>query len=206
MTKFSLVVICSILIASSLAGQNDISSVLKNGMKFKPSAHSSITFHFGSQVWLRHIQNNPGTYDVNEQYKPQSLDLGLRRTRFSMYASFMDESLIVYTQFGMNGQTYSSRKAPQLYFHDAWSAIKLVDECLYLGVGLHGWSGVSRLGSASYAKNLMDDHPGFSLPNLGRTDQAGRQLGCLLRVMWLNSTTASPLINLLCETICQLLV
>ena len=170
-------------VISSFLGfsQDNPNSVLSNGIKYKFSDNSSLSVHFGTQVWTRYTHLNPGTFDVDGEPKDYLFDIGLRRTRFSMYAGFLDDRFIVYTQLGMNGQTFSSNSKPPIFFHDIWSAFKLFDGKLYTGFGLHGWAGVSRLGSVSYSKNIMLDHPGFALPTLGKTDQAGRQVGIFFK-------------------------
>lgn len=162
-------------------GQDNPNSILSKGLKYRFDEQSTLSFHFGTQVWARYMDPNPGSIDVDGAPVDAYYDFGLRRTRISMYASFLEDKFVVYTQLGMNGQSFSSVKSPQIYFHDVWSAFNLVRGKLYAGMGLHGWSGVSRLGSVSYNKNIMLDHPGFGLPNLGKTDQAGRQIGAFIK-------------------------
>jgi hypothetical protein len=162
-------------------GQENPNSVLSKGIKYTIDERSTLSFHFGTQVWARYMQVNPGTRDVNGQCISDFYDVDLRRTRFSLYSSFLDDKFVVYTQFGMNGQTFSSISKPQIFFHDVWSAFQFFGGKLYAGMGLHGWGGVSRIGSVSYAKNIMLDHPGFNFPNLGKTDQAGRQVGIFIK-------------------------
>lgn len=164
-----------------VAAQENEHAVLSKGIKYRLNENSAISFHFGTQVWTRYMQTNPGTYDVDGANIDQLFDIGLRRTRFSMYGGFLDDKFIVYTQLGMNSQTYSSNTKPQMFFHDVWSAYKFFEGKLFTGFGLHGWAGVSRLGSVSYSKNIMLDHPGFALPTLGKTDQAGRQVGVFIK-------------------------
>lgn len=161
--------------------QENSLSVLSEGIKYQINENSSVSMHFGTQVWTRYTHLNPGTFDVDGGPKDYLFDIGLRRTRFSMYAGFLDDRFIVYTQLGMNSQTFSSNTKPQMFFHDVWSAFNFFDGKLYTGFGLHGWAGVSRLGSVSYSKNIMLDHPGFALPTLGKTDQAGRQVGIFFK-------------------------
>jgi len=151
------------------------------GISIKPSEDISIGIHAGSQVWVRYMQTNPGTVGEDGQPVDKLFDIGLRRTRYSMLADMYKEKIVLYSQFGMNGQTSTSVSKPQMYVHDIWSQFAIIDKILYVGAGLHGWAGVSRLGSISYTKNLMVDHPGFGLPNLGKTDQSGRQIGVFFR-------------------------
>lgn len=161
--------------------QDNSVSVLSKGIKYQLNENSGVSMHFGTQVWTRYTLLNPGTFDVDGEMKDYLFDIGLRRTRFSMYAGFLNDKFIVYSQLGMNSQTFSSNTKPQMFFHDVWSAFKFFGGRLYTGFGLHGWAGVSRLGSVSYSKNIMLDHPGFALPTLGKTDQAGRQVGIFFK-------------------------
>lgn len=176
MKKFILLVFIVQCSLSVFAQEKQVRTFGK-GIKFKPSEESSISFHYGSQIWVRYMQMNDGTVDSNNKPVQETWDVGLRRTRLSMYASLWNDQVIVYSQLGMNSQNFSSGTKPQIYFHDAWTGFNLVKEKLMIGAGLHGWHGISRLSSISYVKGLMIDHPGFNLANLGRTDQAGRQLG-----------------------------
>ncbi len=161
-------------------GQN-VEPIKIKGISINPTENINIGFHVGTQVWIRYSEMNPGTKDDVGNEVSNLFDVALRRTRFSFLANMYDEKLVLYTQFGMNGQTITSSSKPQMYIHDIWSQYEIIKKGLYIGAGLHGWSGVSRLGSISYSKNIMLDHPGFGLPNLGKTDQSGRQIGIFAR-------------------------
>ncbi len=173
--RFAFVSLFLLLTTTTFSQQ--LSDVLKKGIKYKPTDGYSVAFHIGTQVWARYMGVNPGTLGVDGKPATEAYDIGLRRTRFSMYGSFLNDKLVVYSQFGMNSQRFSSKTQPQFYAHDMWSAFQLWGEKMYLGAGLHGWAGLARLSSVSYVSNMMVDHPGFNFPNLGRTDQAGRQIG-----------------------------
>ncbi len=168
-----------LFIASTLKAQEQ--KLTLKGISINPTEDISIGIHAGSQIWLRSMQTNPGTVGADGQSTNNLFDIALRRTRFSMLANMHNEKIVLYAQFGMNGQTATSSAKPQIYIHDIWTQYALIDQKLYIGAGLHGWAGISRLGSVSYTKNIMVDHPGFGLPNLGKTDQSGRQLGIFTR-------------------------
>lgn len=186
MKRISLILLGQIVFLLHLIGQEAEPKVEKEAIKFKgisiqATENIKIGFHAGSQVWVRYSGMNPGTQDALGNDLDNLFDIGLRRTRFSFLANMYDEKFVLYTQFGMNGQTSASTSKPQMYIHDVWSQYEIKKEYLYLGAGLHGWAGVSRLGSVSYVSNIMLDHPGFGLPDLGKTDQSGRQLGIFAR-------------------------
>ncbi|KOY88149.1 hypothetical protein AD998_10460 [bacterium 336/3] len=145
-----------------------------------------ITWH---QVWMRYIDNNPGT-TVNGLPEASTWDLGLRRSRFLWYTQISPRYLIL-AHIGINNQTfvngggsgttgvggYGVGKKPQLFLHDFWNEYQVVKDKLYLGTGLHYWNGVSRMASASTLNFLAMDAPIFNWPLIEETDQFARQFG-----------------------------
>ena len=162
----------------------------KSGDKF-------IKFGLSSQVWLRSIENNPGTL-VNDVPQEQTYDAGLRRMRVTMNAQ-LSNSYSIFMQMGINNQSFISGggtgtgangqgKKPQIFFMDAYNEFAIKprknsktgeqnENHLYVGAGLHGWSGVSRLTNASTTKLLTADLPVLNFPNIEVSDQFARQLG-----------------------------
>ena len=145
---------------------------------------SYVKFGVGSQIWVRYINNNPGTVNAAGEVADQSFDIALRRMRLSVLASL--DKYMLYTQFGVNNQTYvnggivtplSENKKPGLFFHDFWLKRTIVSEKLYLGIGLNAWNGISRLSNVGYGKNFTLDNPTFNFPNIERSDQIGRKIG-----------------------------
>jgi hypothetical protein len=146
---------------------------------------SYVRFGLGSNIWMRYIENNPGTLNNSGEEIGNTFDIGLRRMRLSVTA-VLDDKYTVYTQFGVNNQTYvnagtpatnSDNKKPGLFFHDFWIKRSIIPEYLYLGIGLNAWNGISRLSNVSYIRNFTLDNPTFNFPNIERSDQIGRQLG-----------------------------
>lgn len=137
-----------------------------------------ITWH---QIWIRAIQNNPGTV-IDGSDDAWTGDVMLRRSRFLFYAQLTDWVLIL-THFGINNQTFTNGGVlgdgfrPQLYFHDVWVEFKTFDDVLYLGGGLIYWNGISRMTSASTLNFMGLDAPILNWPTIERTDQFARQLG-----------------------------
>jgi len=138
-----------------------------------------LTWH---QVWVRHNQNNTGSLRL-DQPEESTFDIGLRRSRFLMYAQLNKKFLIV-THFGMNNQNAISGgylgtdgKKPQLYMHDAWVEYEVLGDYLHLGAGLHYWNGISRLTNASTLNLMTMDAPIFNWTTIEAIDQFARKIG-----------------------------
>lgn len=160
-----------------------------------------IKFGFNSQVWLRSIQNNPGTL-VNGVEQNNTTDAGLRRMRITMQSQ-LTPAYQIYIQLGINNQSFISGggsgtggngqgKKPQIFFMDAYNEYAVIPQKdfnsakenkfnLYIGAGLHSVNGISRLSNASTAKILMTDLPVFNYPNIEVSDQFARQFGVFAR-------------------------
>lgn len=130
-----------------------------------------ITWH---QLWVRTAEMNPGTL-VNGDEADWAFDVGIRRSRFLALAEY-DRAQLVF-HLGINNQTFTSERKPQLYVHDVWASFDVLGPYLTLGAGLHYWNGVSRMANASTITFLGIDAPIVNWPTIERTDQFGRQLG-----------------------------
>lgn len=174
----------------------------KGGMKVTLSEDGSKYFRLihWHQVWIRNIQNNPGTIGVDGQAKDNTLDIGMRRSRYLMYGQINDDFLIL-AHWGFNNQTftnggasgtgglggYGAGKKPQLFLHDGWTEYKVANNLknpgnstpfsLHIGAGLHYWNSLTRMSSASTLNFLALDLPVFNFPNIELTDQFARQYG-----------------------------
>jgi len=138
--------------------------------------HSTFNLSFFGQMWVRHSWMNPGT--VNSHGKPidQAMDIGMRRMRIGATVNVEDKYKF-YTQIGVNNQSFSSDTKPQIFFHDFWMSYAVHKTQFNIGGGLSLWSGISRLTNASSVSKLLLEYPNFAYPELGHTDQAGRQIG-----------------------------
>ncbi|WP_294287430.1 porin [uncultured Chryseobacterium sp.] len=150
-----------------------------------------------SQIWLRNIENNPGT-KVNGVPQDQTYDAGIRRMRLTIQSQ-VTPFYAVYLQMGINNQNFISGggsgtgangagKKPGLFFHDAYNEFTIIPRTdfttgkpnknnLYIGAGLHSWNGVSRMTNASTTKMLAADLPIFNFPTIEIADQFARQFG-----------------------------
>jgi hypothetical protein len=169
------------------------------GMKVKLNEDGSKYFRLLNwhQIWIRSIQNNPGTVDVNGDPVDHTFDIGIRRSRFIFYGQINDDFLIM-AHWGINNQTfingggsgtggiggYGDGKKPQLFVHDAITEYKVANSLtedggfsLDVGVGLHYWNGLSRTAHQSTLNIMSLDLAVFGYPNIEFSDQFARQIG-----------------------------
>lgn len=151
--------------------------LLKNEIRLYLNADSTVysKMSFSTQFWVRNTVLNDGTVSQAGDPLHSETDFALRRTRFSVLNSF-DDRVILYTQFGFNSLCATGSK-PQLFFHDIWGMFRVVPGSCYVGFGLNGWNGISRLSNTSFQKTVTVDNPGFNYPNINHTDIESRQLG-----------------------------
>ncbi|MDX1903459.1 MAG: porin [Thermonemataceae bacterium] len=149
-----------------------------------------ITWH---QLWMRYIDNNPGT-TVNGLPEASTWDIGIRRSRL-LWITQISPRYMILAHVGINNQTfvnggasgsggvggYGAGKKPQLFLHDLWNEYTVVKDKLYFGTGLHYWNGISRMASASTLNFLALDAPIFNWPLIEETDQFARQIGMYVK-------------------------
>jgi hypothetical protein len=152
-----------------------------NGNKLKVYLNDDKSSYAGmmmnNQIWTRYIWNNPDANGV-EQYS--DMDLGIRRSRLTFYASLMDRALI-FTQVGYDGLTYRSPRKPAINLYNAEAEFILAGDYFHLGFGMHNKNGISRYASNKNFEFLVVDAPGFTFPVAGTFDEFGRQLGIYAR-------------------------
>jgi len=216
----ALTVISTKLVGQEINNQNDsivktieVNEVIKQkkpifkhslgdlNIKLDDSGERFLKFGLNSQVWLRSVENNPGTL-VNGVAQENTYDAGLRRMRVTMQAQ-LSPAYQIYVQLGINNQSFiagggagtganGQGKKPQIFFMDAYNELAIIPQKdfatketnnfnIYLGAGLHGVNGISRLSNASTGKILMADLPVFNYPNIENSDQFARQLGVFVR-------------------------
>lgn len=166
-------------------------------INLNPKGDKWLKFGISSQIWLRSIDNNPGTL-VNGVPQEQTYDAGIRRMRLTIQSQ-VTPFYSVFLQMGINNQSFISGggtgtgnngagKKASFFFHDAYNEFAIIPRNdfqtgkpnknnLYLGAGLHSWNGVSRLTSASTTKMLAGDIPVFNFPAIEIADQFSRQFG-----------------------------
>lgn len=189
-----------LILSSSIYAQGSLD--YKGGMKVNLSEDGAKYFRLihWHQVWIRSIENNPGTIGADGQPKDHTLDIGMRRSRYLMYGQINQDFLIL-AHWGINNQTftngggsgtgglggYGAGKKPQLFLHDAWTEYKVANNLadqgnstafsLHIGAGLHYWNGLSRASSASTLNFMPADLTILAYPGIEITDQFARQYG-----------------------------
>lgn len=140
-----------------------------------------------AQIWMTHVDNNPGTIGYDLKPDNTSTNIGIRRARMLFWAQ-MGPRWMILTHFGMNNQTFTNGgylgtdgKKPQLYMHDLWTEYTLIPKKLYIGTGLHYWNGVSRMANASTLNFMTLDAPIFNWYTIETNDQFARQLGIYVK-------------------------
>jgi hypothetical protein len=179
-------------------GSSDYGSGLK--LNINPEGTKYVRFILWNQMWMRSIQNNPGTA-VNGNPANSTFDIGARRLRMLAYAQITPRYLVL-THIGINNQTflnggaagsagvggYGAGKKPGLFFHDIWNEYAVVPamnpatktankNTLYIGAGLHYWWGISRMTNGSTLNFLAIDAPIFNWPLIENSDQFARLFG-----------------------------
>jgi hypothetical protein len=144
-------------------------------LKLNESGSASTKLSFATQFWTRYTGLNAGSTNKAGDPISSETEFALRRTRFIM-TNNLDDRIIFYTQLGFNNLNSTSSK-PQLFFHDVWGMFRVLPKSCYIGFGLNGWNGLSRLSNTSFMKTMTLDNPGVNYPNINRTDLESRQLG-----------------------------
>lgn len=130
---------------------------------------------FMGQLWVRHIENNPGTLFFGEPKKSQT-DISLRRVRMQFMVQ-PHERWFIYSQFGINNFNYATARKPSFFLHDFTIEYMPVDRYLYIGGGLGSWGTSSRFGASGIGSIMGLDIPVYQEPLNDLTDQFVRQLG-----------------------------
>jgi hypothetical protein len=146
---------------------------LKHALNKSGSHYLKATFV--SQMWLRQSELNPGTL-INNTVANSYSDIGIRRIRFSAFGQLTDR-IYFYTQFGQNNFNFLSKRYTGAFIHDAITEYKIAPQ-IQLGVGLTGWSGLSRYASPAVGSLLAIDAPLYQQATNGYTDQFLRKLSC----------------------------
>jgi hypothetical protein len=158
----------------------------KDALKINLNATGSHYFQFTvmNQTWVRFNESNPYTL-VEGRPKDNTVDIGLRRTRFQAFGQLTD-NVFIYFQFGMNNfnsqfNTGSNRKLAA-FFHDALCEYKVSKgNQLKIGGGLTIANGLSRFSQPSVSSIMTMDVPVFAQATVDQTDQFSRKLSVYAR-------------------------
>lgn len=186
------------LLGSFIANAQDAEKAIpeKNELKYNLNASGSHFFKatFLNQTWLRYNKSNPGTTVLGET-APQTVDLGLRRTRMQLFGQITDRTF-VYIQMGLNNfnflngfpglgnaQGVPSNRKVAFFVHDAvveYAAFTNKD-WLKIGGGLTILNGLSRFSQPSVSSIMTLDVPVFAQATVDQTDEFSRKLSIYAR-------------------------
>lgn len=133
-----------------------------------------VKFTFLTQAWLRSADYNPGT-TINGMPKSSGTDIGIRRYRVQLYGQLTDR-VFAYSQFGENNFNNISDRKQGFFVHDAYGEYAVDKEMLSVGLGLSGWSGLTRFASPSAGSIMGIDAPLYQQTTNDATDQFLRKL------------------------------
>ncbi|MBF8961857.1 hypothetical protein I0P70_01255 [Pontibacter sp. FD36] len=174
-------VLCCVGRSASAQGSTEYGAGIK--LPINEDGSKYIRFITWHQVWVRYNEHNSGTIRNGEPVD-NTLDFGLRRSRFLTYSQISPRFLVL-LHFGINNQNSISGgvnpgldgKKPQIFIHDAWTEYKVFDKALSIGAGLHYWNGISRSTNASTLNFMAIDAPIFNWATIDAADQFARMLG-----------------------------
>lgn len=154
-------------------------------LKLNDEGSHYLKWTFLNQVWLRFNESNPGTTVMSEA-APQTVDIGLRRTRIQFFGQLSDH-VFFYTQFGQNNFNFLSQNGGnrklQAFFHDALTEYKVWkgSDNLKIGGGLTIANGLSRFSQPSVSSIMTMDVPVFAQATVDQTDEFSRKLSLYAR-------------------------
>ncbi|MCU0333643.1 MAG: hypothetical protein MUF62_01185 [Chitinophagaceae bacterium] len=134
------------------------------------------------QVWARHTWLNPGSA-INGFHKAQYSDIGIRRLRMQLYGQ-VARRIFFYTQFGQNNFNFLADRKQGFFVHDALGEYELLPGHMSIGMGLTGWSGLSRFASPAIGSLAGLDAPLFEQTTNDVTDQFLRKLSVYSKGKW----------------------
>lgn len=163
-------------------------------LKLNEDGSHFIKATFLNQVWLRYNNSNNGTTVLGDP-TTETVDIGLRRTRFQLYGQLTDH-VGFYFQVGQNNFNFISgnggapdnnspfvNRKTQFFVHDALGEYKLKkgSDLLYLGGGLTITNGLSRFSQPSIGTITSLDVPVFAQATVDITDEFARKLSVYAR-------------------------
>ena len=142
-----------------------------------------LQFTLLNQVWLRANESNTGTTVVGDLQK-QTVDLGLRRTRFQLFGEIAPKTF-VYFQFGQNNfnrvVAMNGNRKNTFFIHDALCEYRIGKSQQKIGGGLTIANGLSRFSQPSISTIMGLDVPVFAQATVDQTDQFSRKLSVYSR-------------------------
>jgi hypothetical protein len=138
-----------------------------------------VKFTFLTQAWLRAADYNPGT-TINGIAKSSGTDIGIRRYRVQLYGQLTDR-VFAYSQFGENNFNNIAGRKLGFFVHDAYGEYAIDKTMLSAGIGLSGWSGLTRFSAPSAGSIMAIDAPLYQQTTNDATDQFLRKLSVFIK-------------------------
>ncbi len=171
--KIILALCAGLLGMSQLQAQN--SSFLKDRkVPLNEDGSNFVKFTFLTQAWFRTSEYNPGT-TIDGVAKNSGTDIGIRRTSIQVFGQLTDR-VFAFTQIGLNNYNNISDRKVGFFVHDAYGEYAIDKTKLSMGMGLSGWSGLSRFASPAVGSQLGIDAPIYQQQTNDVTDQFLRKL------------------------------
>ena len=142
-----------------------------------------IQFTLLNQVWFRGDESNSGTTVLGDLQK-NTVDLGLRRTRFQLFGEIAPQTF-VYFQFGQNNfnrvVAMNGNRKNTFFIHDALCEYRIGKSQQKIGGGLTIANGLSRFSQPCISTIVGLDVPVFAQATVDQTDQFSRKLSVYSR-------------------------
>jgi hypothetical protein len=159
------------------------------------------------QTWARYTDYNSGTI-YKEKGRDSNYDIALRRAVFTVVAQLNPRVLLLLNLTGSgNSGEGAFQSAINFSVLDAYGEYKF-SKALYIGTGLHQWTGFSRLNADAVGSLINLDQPTFQQISWNRNDRLGRflciyakgELGKLNYRVSVNEAFVSPVFNFVANT------
>lgn len=166
-----------IVVGYTFYGQNaESGNPPKLQVNLNPEGTGNIRFITLMQAWYRVAELNPGSVYKGKERNDLS-DISVRRLVLTTVAQLSPEVLIlVNVSATANSGDTSFQQGLNTALLDAYGEYK-VNKYLYIGAGLHQWTGLSRLNVDGVGSIINLDHPLFQQVTWNRLDRLGRMMG-----------------------------
>ncbi|WP_298144445.1 hypothetical protein [Flavobacterium sp.] len=163
-------------LAFSQESQNKSLTEEKSKISLNESGSASLRFIALLQTWVRHANLNPGSL-YKEQIRSSETDFSVRRLVLTSVAQINPEAMVlVNLSASSNSGENSFQQGLNIGLLDAYGEYKM-NKHLFIGAGLHQWTGLSRLNVDGVGSIINLDHPLFQQVTWNRLDRLGRMMG-----------------------------
>ena len=152
------------------------------GVKVNLNPEGSVNVRFVTllQTWVRSAQLNPGSR-YRDEIRNTLSDISVRRIVLTTIAQLSPKALVLLNVEGAsNSGSDAFQPALDVGVLDAYGEYK-ISSYLYLGAGLHQWTGLSRLNVDGVGSILNLDQPLFQQATWNKLDRLGRVMGIYVK-------------------------